>query len=182
MSSRLKVLYICLLSTLFVSCKHKETQVQQHLKEFIGNEIIIPDSLLIFNNGDTITAKSILSSRCKLVIFIDSSSCSTCRIKTLLFKGSFIYDFVRENCNIMVVFDMKDIYYLEVAFQKYGLKIPFFVDLKSEFKKYNKIPKEEILRIFLLYDNKVILAGDPMNNRALQRLYKKQILRLTKEE
>lgn len=71
---------------------------------------------------------------------------------------------------------------MEMAFERYYINTPFIIDWTGSFHRTNRLPQEEQLRTFLVYNNKVVLAGDPLGNEKMQKLYKKQLMKIIKDE
>ncbi|AGY52685.1 hypothetical protein BRDCF_p58 [Bacteroidales bacterium CF] len=71
---------------------------------------------------------------------------------------------------------------MEMAFERYDIDMPFIIDWNGSFHKTNRIPQEEQLNTFLVYNNKVVIAGDPLGNEKMQKLYKKQLMKIIKDE
>lgn len=61
----------------------------------------------------------------------------------------------------------------------YNLHIIIFLDVDNKFKALNpKLPKNSILRTFLLRDNHVVLCGNPTGNKNIKQLYKREMNQL----
>jgi len=161
-----------------MSCNNSENNTENYLRKIIGKKIVLPEDLLLFNSVDTSYYNAIYAP-CKLVTIIDSASCSECRIKSLYVLKSIVDKDKTSKSRFIVIFDTKDIYNTEQIFEKYKIKIPFFIDLKHNISKMNEIPDKRTFQTFLLIDEKVIVAGDPTYNSTLYELYIKQIKKLS---
>jgi len=156
------------------ACKHtNNNSLQEHLKEFVGTEITMPEGLLLFND---INHHIRGEAKYKLVFYVDSLSCTQCYFNMAIPAWAKLMNkFENSDFNLMIVFHSQDIESLREQFKTYNLDIPFFVDLYGEFEESNKLPDERILHTFLLEGNSVVLAGDPSNNPKLLQLYEQKI-------
>jgi len=157
-----------------VGCKHKNNNsLQEHLKEFVGTGITMPESLLLFNDINHHIRED---AKYKLVSYVDSLSCTQCFLNAAVVTWSNLMNkFEDSDFNLVIVFHSQDIEGLREQFKTYNLDIPFFIDFYGDFEESNKLPSERVLHTFLLEDNTVVLAGDPSNNSKLMQLYEKEI-------
>ena len=179
---KIRNVLVFLILLLSYSCKTEETPLQKHLREWVGKDIVFTDSLFVFNNADTSYYANIVNSKCKLILYVDSTNCSDCKIKKFLYLTTLYEKSIRDNCPVVIIFNTRDIYGMEMAFERYYINTPFIIDWTGSFHRTNRLPQEEQLRTFLVYNNKVVLAGDPLGNEKMQKLYKKQLMKIIKDE
>ncbi|CDN32754.1 hypothetical protein BN938_2685 [Mucinivorans hirudinis] len=68
---------------------------------------------------------------------------------------------------------------LALTLKQYQFSIPVLFDIQNSFEKVNIIPNDEKFHYFLLdKNNKIQLVGNPINNPAMWKLYKKRIAEL----
>jgi hypothetical protein len=166
-----------LLGIIFLNhnCKQSNSLLKEYLKAFIGTDVIIPESLLKFNDINHHIREGV---KYKLVFYVDSSSCNQCYLNMAIVTWSNLMNkFENKDFNLYIIFHSQDIEELQTLFKSYNLDIPFFIDLYGDFMNENKLPPTNILHTFLLEDNIVILAGDPSNNSKLLRLYEQEIIK-----
>ena len=157
-----------------ISCKQSNNNsLQRHLREFVGTEITIPESLLLFNDTNHYIREDV---KYKLVFYVDSLSCTQCFLNAgVVTWANLMNKFESRDFNLVIVFHSQDIEVLQELFKTYNLDIPFFIDFYGDFEESNNLPSERMLHTFLLKDNTVVLAGDPSNNPKLLQLYEKEI-------
>ncbi len=156
--------------------------MRAQLEGFLGKEVIFPDSLLSFNCPEEIKVKEIVDMKCKLVVVIDKIQCIDCQFKKVYSWVPFWEAIKEKGIPTILIIETTEIYGFEEVFKRYNVKFPFFVDLKGSFKKSNRLPGNESLKTFLVFDNKVIIAGEPYNNSKLWKLYENQIDKLVNDE
>lgn len=76
-----RILVILLSCFAVVSCK--TARIKKELKEFTGQQIVLPDSLRSTVNGRDTTLTGFMDAETKLVVFYDSVVCSSCRINRM---------------------------------------------------------------------------------------------------
>ena len=158
-----------------LSCNQSKRHIEGQLREFIGTEIIIPESLFLFNNENNPINRD---AKYKIVSYIDSLSCTSCYLNnSTMVWADLLNSFKNQDFSLFMIFYTQDIEGIRRLFESYNLDVPFFIDFYGEFKDSNKIPIETMFHTFLLRDNTVILVGDPSNNPKLLRLYEQEIIK-----
>lgn len=111
----------------------------------------------------------------KLIIFVDSLSCSSCMISKL---GQYLEvndTLSSKNSQMLVILHPPKKYQEEVISKLRRERFPFWciVDLESEFiRKNTAIPENPLLHTFTLNrDDNVILVGDPTKNEKIWDLF-----------
>lgn len=115
----------------------------------------------------------------KLVVFVDSLSCSSCFLNHL-HSYSEVNDTLRNHGGNLVVILNPQILRLEEVRSKFSTeRYPFWciLDSKGEFIRNNpNLPGNKLLHTFTLdKDDNVVLVGDPSNNPKIMELLKRQL-------
>lgn len=117
----------------------------------------------------------------KLVLFVDSTSCSGCFLSHLVSYYEINDSLAAHNGESLVVLHpRKD--RLDEIDRRLGLeRFPFWciVDREGEFVRHNpNIPDNHILHTFALDEtDKVILVGDPTRNSRIKELFYEEVLK-----
>ena len=74
----LLILILLLLAVASTGCK--KARLRSQLKELMGSTIVLPERITCIDNGETYPMADSLRDRAKLIVYIDSSECTTCRI------------------------------------------------------------------------------------------------------
>ena len=147
-----RILVILLSCFAVVSCK--TARIKKELKEFTGQQIVLPDSLRSTVNGRDTT----------LTGFMEVIATS------IGLKHKF---------NAIFIFSPKrgTEFQLITSLKAAQLDYPVFLDSGGLFLKRNpRIPSGEMYHTFLLdRQNRVVLVGNPIGNERLWELYKKEI-------
>ena len=69
---------MCLLAVTSTGCK--KAQLRRQLKELMGTTIVLPEKITCVYNGEVYPMPDSLREKPKLIIYIDSTECTTCRI------------------------------------------------------------------------------------------------------
>lgn len=160
-----------ILLILFSSCKNNRLETE--LEEFLGKEIIIPESLIGFKVNEHNSLPSRTKSKYKIVVYVDSLlSCSTCWVQDV---GA--WDILRkeieseEDRRIFLIFNSSDVHEIMENIKNFNINIPFFLDIEGELKNHPNFPKRELFKTFITRNDTVILAGNPVFNSKLMDLY-----------
>ncbi len=114
----------------------------------------------------------------KLVVYVDSTSCSSCLIKNMYHWYDIIDEIKRryhEKLKIVFIFNpiKKQLRMFVYAYRNSAFGYPIFVDTTNVFRKMNThIPNNKEYHIFLLNEkNRVVLVGCPLTNPELKEIY-----------
>lgn len=169
--------YVYLLFLLFVLsfCKDVEKEnVTALVKEWMGKEIAFPaHSIFTVQGKDTVNF--ILSSpNYKIVTYIDSVGCSSCKLKLASWK-EFIYkvdSLTGEATPFLFYFYPKNRKDLQFEIKREDFSYPVCFDENDEFNRLNKFPSNIAFQTFLLdKNNKVVAVGNPIHNPNVKELY-----------
>ena len=156
-------------------CRQPNRQIEERLKEFIGTEVIIPESLFLFNDRYNLINRG---AKYKIISYIDSLDCTSCYLnQSAKMWSNLLNIFKNDSFSLFIILHTQDIEGIQSIFESSELDLPFFVDFYGEFKNSNQIPPETILHTFLLRNDTVILVGAPSDNSKLLELYKQEILK-----
>ncbi len=111
----------------------------------------------------------------KMIVFTDSSECSSCAIKSLNQWNKLLYMEDKGKVKFYFVFSLikgnaQEIHY---AYRISGLNHPIYVDTCNAFLRANPhIPSNPLFHSFLLDENdSVILVGNPVRNKKIEELF-----------
>lgn len=171
-----KFSYLILFTLILFACKSPTRDLQKDLKDIVGKEVVIPEGLVPINFSDSISSTSFKNSyKYKIVAYIDSMTCSECKLKKLFPWNDFFFYFYKKGVPVYIIFNMQEFGELIKLSSILELKFPFFIDPYGNYEIMNTISKNEIFRTVLVKENKVLLAGDPIFNNKLMNLYVKEI-------
>jgi hypothetical protein len=179
----LLIMNFCLLS-----CKNNNTIKTEHIvKEWIGKTIKFPDSNLVeIINPDTTEIEDIRNKDYKVLIYIDSTGCTKCKLNIHLWniyieeygaKTDFLFYFYPKNKDILLSMLKSE----QLNGRKLNSRI--YIDIAGEINKLNQFHNENMFQCFLLdKNNKVLLVGNPVHNHKIWELYHNTITGDTKTE
>jgi len=172
------IISVLALSVLFSSCYKKANKLvkaEMIVTEWIGKTIQFPDNMVFSVYGRDTLSSPILETPYKILLYSDSSGCTSCKIKllewqaliqetdtTLYNKLSFIFCFYPKNTKELEFLLLHD-----------RFNYPVYVDIHNELDKLNCFPQQIEYQCFLLdNENKVVSIGNPILNRRIWDLYK----------
>lgn len=171
------IAYIILLLLICTSCKtDKQTQIAQYIQAWQQKELLFPNELHPKSLGkDTTWDHS--KGRYKLLVYIDSTGCTSCRLGLPKWK-QLIDTCTMENRDVNFLFVVQSNNYKEFEHQLrlYDFTHPIIYDPTDEFNRLNNFPREPEYQTFLLdANNRVVMLGSPVQNKAIRELYMKLI-------
>ena len=169
-----------LISLVFVFSCSDRSKLKQDLAKLQSIEIAVTlDKMQHQINGiDTLLA-NFTDSELKLVVYSDSSTCSSCAIQKMFLWNSFIEDAEKYQGRLKFYFlfspTENDLTTVNLALRTNMFDYPVFIDSAGTFAKENPhLPKNPQLHSFLLDEsNKVILVGNPLNNPKIEEMFYK---------
>ena len=175
----MKIFILSLVCLLF-SCTEKN--IKREILQLQSQKILIPtDSMLHQINGrDTILGNTFDIS-IKLVVYSDSSICSSCALQALNKWDSFIQKANKSQGKLQLFFIFsprkREVIQVKNMIATYALDYPVFIDTMKIFTKYNPhLPMHPMFHIFLLdEEDQVIVVGNPLKNKKLSAIYEKTI-------
>ena len=171
----MRYLYLILILALFSSCKESEKdKISRLVSEWEGKEIFFPAHSIFTIQGKDTVDFSFLNSEYKVVTYIDSIGCTSCKLQLPRWK-QFMHEVDSTmNGSIPFVFyfhpkDMKELHYIT---RRDAFNYPVCFDEKDDFNELNHFPVEMTFQTFLLdKENKVVAIGNPIHNPKIKELY-----------
>jgi len=178
----MRIISLTLLAFIVFSCGSSDKrgllkQSEALVSEWYGKEIRMVESLPCRVLGNDTLAGDMFSKPCKILVYVDSSGCTACRLQ-LLEWGALLGEMkpIQDKVSVLFVFQTPKSEELDELFQRYGVRYPYFQDKDEKLKKVNGFPEDMSSLVFLLdKDNRVVLVGSPIGNTKLWQLYRKQI-------
>lgn len=168
------IVLLCLLALVSTSCKKAKLRAQ--LKELMGSTIVLPEKILCVYNGEVYPMPDSLQGKAKLIVYIDSAECTTCRISHIemyheLFQVSKEY----ESFAVMLLLSNINLNGIPVIRYLSDLRIehPVYVDVDNEFLMINPvIPEDNRMHAFFI--DKIgtpLCVGDPVGSEKMLQLF-----------
>ena len=163
----------------FSSCtKNKRWEsAAEVVKEWTGKEIKFPKELSCTYLGRDTTCIDLYSDNYKILLYVDSLGCTSCRLKLFEWKKLMKESdtaFVRKP-EFVFIFQPKkrDEQELHTILRSNGFRHPVFIDEDNTIDKLSNFPANTDYQCFLLdRDNKVLMIGNPSFNTGIWILYK----------
>lgn len=172
--------FLMIITILLNSCVNSEVKSAQIIKESINEKIIFPPLNAKIIGRDTL-CMSLLESKYKMVVYVDSVGCTSCKLH-LLDWHEWInkYKYYKQLGFIFIV-SQKD--YTEFEWQQKinQFDYPVFYDMNCEFNKLNVVSEDNRFHVFLLNEeNRIMVIGDPIENPRMYKIYDRIISKLDK--
>lgn len=178
----MKHILIILTLLFFFSChneqKEKDKQIIQLVNEWQGKQIVFPENIVFTRNLTDTTDYQIPQSEYKVLVYVSSTGCISCKLKLNKWKELIRYTDSITNSKVpfLFFFHPKDISDIHNLLKEHNFELPVCIDKEDQLNKLNKLPTDMSFQTFLLdKDNKVTVLGNPIQNLAIKDLYLKKI-------
>ena len=176
-----RTLIVILLFLFCPSCKNTSS-AKHTLEQWINKEIIFPATLKATYYGRDTVATNYLNKKHKIVIHVDSSGCSECKLG--LYKWQkFMNEYEQYENKLEFIFVAHVVNFRQMAIicRQNKFKHILYYDIKGEMNKINNFIENPIFRCFLVDENnKIILIGNPFYNKEIMKIYKEKLDAITK--
>jgi hypothetical protein len=163
-----------------ISCQNnkKKEDIIQLVSEWQGKEIVFPEKMVFTRYLTDTTDYRIPESEYKVLIYVDSIGCTSCKLQLSKWKKLIAYtdSVTRGNVPFLFFFHSNDYSETRYLLKMDGFDIPVCFDTEDELNRLNRFPSDITFQTFLLdKDNKVAVIGNPIHNLAVKDLYLKHI-------
>ena len=172
-------LFLIFVLFIIVSCQETERErFSRIVNEWMGKEIHFPEHPIFIVQGKDTVDFAFRDADYKVVSYIDSEGCTSCKLKLDRWKG-FMEEVQKQSdkkVSFLFFFHLKNHHELGLLTRQYAFTYPVCFDEKDEFNSLNRFPSDMTFQTFLLdKDNKVVSVGNPVYNPKLKELYLKHI-------
>ena len=170
---------IILLLTIFLSaCQDKQKEIITLLvKEWQGKQILFPENMVFTRFASDTTNFVIPTSDYKVLVFVDSIGCTSCKLQLSRWKEFIRYtdSISQKNIPFLFFFQFDDQW--EILIRE-NFDKPICLDRSDSLNQLNHFPKDIRFQVFLLdKNNKVVVIGNPVHNPNVKELYLEEISR-----
>ena len=174
--------YLILLVLLLCACKDnvRMQTATQIVAEWTGKEIRFPTGIPCHSLGKDTACISIYNNNYKIILYVDSTGCTGCRLKLpelkqLIAEADSLFP---GKIDFLIYYQpkSKDVRELDFQMKLYDIRHPVFMDIENQIDRINRFPSDPAFQCFLLdRENKVVAIGNPVTNPQIWELYKQQI-------
>lgn len=175
------IYYYCILAFVlsFISCKDvSKERVYNITHEWIGKEIKLPKDIIFTNYLSDTVNYSISDNSYKVVTYIDSTGCASCKLQLLKWKDFIAYtdSACDKRVKFLFIFQSQDKDKIRALLKRDNFQQPVCFDTEGRFDSLNHIPKEKGFQTFLLDEgNRIIAIGSPIQSPRIKDLYLKKL-------
>lgn len=169
----LLLVMLCLLAVATTGCKKARLRAQ--LKELMGSTIVLPEKISCVYNGEVFPMPDSLRDKPKLIVYIDSTECTTCRISRIGMYRQY-FDLADQSGQFIVLVLLANTRFGDIPLIRYladlEMRIPICVDEENAFSMANPIimGDSRLHTLLLNSKNAPIVVGDPARSEAVRKL------------
>ncbi len=155
-------------------CNRFETR--KILRKMIGSTVVLPEKFTCGQYGEVFPMPEELRMRPKLIVYVDSTECSKCRIDNFI-RYSSLFDLSRDAGAFEIVFllSTRRSEYQSIIehLVRSNPPYPVFLDSENQFRDKNPIiPDNNVMHTLTVNsNNRILLVGDPINNESIMNLF-----------
>lgn len=169
-----------LLLTIFLSaCQDKQKEIITLLvKEWQGKQILFPENMVFTRFASDTTNFVIPTSDYKVLVFVDSIGCTSCKLQLSRWKEFIRYtdSISQKNIPFLFFFQFDDQWEIHSLLIRENFDKPICLDRSDSLNQLNHFPKDIRFQVFLLdKNNKVVVIGNPVHNPNVKELYLEEI-------
>lgn len=173
---------IILLLTIFLSaCQDKQKEIITLLvKKWQGKQILFPENMVFTRFASDTTNFVIPTSDYKVLVFVDSIGCTSCKLQLSRWKEFIRYtdSISQKNIPFLFFFQFDDQWEIHSLLIRENFDKPICLDRSDSLNQLNHFPKDIRFQVFLLdKNNKVVVIGNPVHNPNVKELYLEEISR-----
>ena len=169
---------LCLLAVVSTGCK--KAKLRSQLKELMAATIVLPDSIACIYKGEVYPMPDSLRDRSKLIVYIDSTECTGCRLSKLVQYSTFAESLRLLNTDFFVLITPKigRKEYITDLVLSYEYPFSVYLDDKGIFLDVNPLyagKPSNLYTVLIKRDQSPVLFGDPLSSDAMYRLFLNRI-------
>lgn len=173
-------LIILLLTISLSACQDKQKGIITLLvKEWQGKQILFPENMFFTRFASDTTNFVIPTSDYKVLVFVDSIGCTSCKLQLSRWKEFIRYtdSISHKNVPFLFCFQLGDQRKIHSLLIRENFDKPIYLDQSDSLNQLNHFPKDIRFQVFLLdKNNKVVVIGNPICNSNVKELYLKEII------
>lgn len=176
--------YLLLFIAIVFCCGCDRFTVGIRMKRFLSNPVVFPDSFVRID-GTSESRSDLSMAKARLVVYIDSSSCSSCNLNRLArFSQYSALSRTDPEFEMIVILwpDSETRLMVENDIDHRNFPFDVFVDYEGSFSESNPNHpgRDARFNCFLLdRDNVPVMVGDPTSSRQIESLFKEQYNKLS---
>ena len=174
----LLLVILCLLAVATTGCKKARLRAQ--LKELMGSTIVLPEKISCVYNGEVFPMPDSLRKKPKLIVYIDSTECTTCRLSRMeMYRPLEKIANETHMFSLLLLLENKDLNGIPLIqyLKDMEMDITLFVDYENSFSKLNPVMHLDPRLHALLVDEfgKPQVVGDPSRSDRIMTLFLNEI-------
>jgi len=167
------IIVICLLVVVTTGCK--KAQLRRQLKELMGTTIVLPEKITCVYNGEANPMPDSLRDKAMLIMYIDSTECSGCRLSKLVEYHSLAEELWSWDTVFLVLLTPKrsEREYVSDLILSYAYPFPVFLDDEGAFLLCNpqfSAKPSNLHTVLVNQEKRPVLIGDPLGSEAMSEL------------
>ena len=166
-----KIAIVAIMLIVCACTKNKKRNYIYTYNNLINNQIAFYNDA-VFVNSDLDTVKYSLNGKIKIVNYIDSTGCLSCRLK-LSDWNTFMNKFKDyDDLKLITIINPRKSREATYVIQRDNFEYPVCIDMENIFFSMNELPHNNSFHCFLLDENnRIVLIGNPIQNPKIRDLY-----------
>lgn len=168
-----RIIYFVILLSIACACKNTVKETQDTIAKMSGKEVVFPEGMT-YQIGDREIDYNPSDGDYKIIVYIDSSGCTTCRMKIPVWEQiiSEYKHLTDKEINFLMVLNTAPTPEFIYVIKQKDFKHPICFDPENKFGSANNFPTQDEFHTMLLdAEDKIIALGNPADNPKIKKLY-----------
>jgi len=171
-------LALTMLFLLALSSGCKKSEIRVVLKKMMHSTVVLPDNITCIRDGDSYPLREYMRGKGKLIVFVDSTECSLCRIdKFVRYEDLIEQAEYTGKYEIMFLLSVRHSSYQEIVEHIQLMEFPYAIciDEDNAFRCLNPtIPDDpKYHTMYVDAGGRIRLVGDPVKNEKILNMFLK---------
>lgn len=169
-----------LVLTLGITACHndKREEIAHTVEQWQGRTVQMPEGAVFTVQARDTVAMDMYAPAHKVLVYVDSTGCTSCRLQLHEWKKFIAEVDSATGGHVPFLFFLspKSVKEARYITRRDDFTYPICVDMQNRLDSLNRFPEEEMFHTFLLDgENRVVVIGNPIHNRAVRNLYMKTL-------
>ena len=168
-------LFVLLLVLVLTLTGCEEQRLRSQVRKLMTSTVVMPAKVVCIDGGEVFPMPDSLREKAKLIVYVDSSECRSCRFSKIPAYDRIISEAEPYGVEVMIMMENRT--FSGITLTQYlsdiDLGIPIYVDEESTFLELNPAANKDVrLHSFLVNRHGTpVLVGDPVMSPGIAELF-----------
>lgn len=160
----------------------EEQCLRSRVKKLMTSTVVMPEKVVCIDGGKVFPMPDSLREKAKLIVYVDSSECRSCRLSKIPAYERIIPEAESYGVEVMILMENRTLSGITLAqyLADIDLGIPIYVDEESTFLELNPAANKDVRMHSFLVNRRgtPVLVGDPVMSPGIAELFGRMLRQL----